>query len=151
MTALPLSVMPFFGKTLPSNFNDIFYHNLIMVKNWYISFKALYRNTAIPLICAIDRPKETQEKPKISRFRAFQIDLGRWVPVVFAVTLALITRSLWLFGESGLYGSEVSVEVMVLSGTTKLLETRLRIKGKRGKITEYRRFLVHIPWVIAKD
>lgn len=42
---------------------------------------------------------------------------------------------------------------MVLKGTTRLLETRLRIKikGKRGKITEYRRFLVHIPSKIAKD
>ena len=40
---------------------------------------------------------------------------------------------------------------MVLKGTTRLLETRLRIKGKRGKITEYRRFLIHIPSKIAKD
>jgi len=27
----------------------------------------------------------------------------------------------------------------------------LKIKGRRGKITEYRRFLVHIPSKIAKD
>jgi len=40
---------------------------------------------------------------------------------------------------------------MVLSGMTRLLEARLRIKGKRGKITEYRRVLVHIPSKIAVD
>jgi len=38
---------------------------------------------------------------------------------------------------------------MVLKGTTRLLETRLRIKGKRGKITEYTRFLIHIPSAMA--
>ncbi|MDH5362428.1 MAG: hypothetical protein OEY99_02135 [Aigarchaeota archaeon] len=38
-----------------------------------------------------------------------------------------------------------------MSGTTRLLETRLRIKGKRGKITEYERFLIHIPSKIARD
>lgn len=27
----------------------------------------------------------------------------------------------------------------------------MRIKGKRGKITEYRRFLIHIPSKIAED
>jgi len=31
------------------------------------------------------------------------------------------------------------------------LETRLRIKGKRGKVTEYRRFLIHVPSKIAAD
>jgi len=31
------------------------------------------------------------------------------------------------------------------------LETRMRIKGERGKIAEYRRFLIHIPSTIAKD
>ena len=40
---------------------------------------------------------------------------------------------------------------MVLKGTTRLWESRLRIKGKRGKIKEYRRFLIHVPSVIAKD
>jgi len=40
---------------------------------------------------------------------------------------------------------------MVLSGTTKLLKTRMRVKGKGGKIAEYRRFLVHIPSKIAGD
>jgi len=40
---------------------------------------------------------------------------------------------------------------MALKGTTRLLETRLKIKGKTGKITEYRRVLVHIPSKIAKD
>ena len=56
-----------------------------------------------------------------------------------------------MFGESGLYGSQVSVEVMVLRGTTRLLETRLKIKGKRGKVTEYTRFLIHIPSAMARD
>jgi len=27
----------------------------------------------------------------------------------------------------------------------------LKIKGKRGKITEYKRFLIHIPSAMAKD
>jgi len=40
---------------------------------------------------------------------------------------------------------------MVLKGTTRLLETRLRIKGKRGEITEYSRFLFHVPSKIARD
>jgi len=40
---------------------------------------------------------------------------------------------------------------MVLKGTARLLETRLRIKGKRGKITEYKRFLTHIPSAMARD
>ncbi|MFB0568788.1 MAG: hypothetical protein ACETV0_04160 [Nitrososphaeria archaeon] len=40
---------------------------------------------------------------------------------------------------------------MVLKGTTRLLETRLKIKGKRGKITEYRRFLIHVPSAMARD
>ena len=40
---------------------------------------------------------------------------------------------------------------MVLKGTRRLLETRLRIKGKRGKITEYKRFLIHVPSAMAKD
>jgi len=40
---------------------------------------------------------------------------------------------------------------MVLKGTTRLLESRLRIKGKRGKITEYTRFLFHVPSKICKD
>jgi len=40
---------------------------------------------------------------------------------------------------------------MVLKGTTRLLETRLKIKGKRGKITEYKRFLIHIPSAMATD
>lgn len=29
--------------------------------------------------------------------------------------------------------------------------SKTRIKGKRGKVTEYERFLVHIPSKIAKD
>jgi len=40
---------------------------------------------------------------------------------------------------------------MVLKGTTRLLETRLRIKGKKSKITEYTRFLIHVPSKIARD
>jgi len=40
---------------------------------------------------------------------------------------------------------------MVLKGTTRLLETRLKIKGKRGKVTEYTRSLIHIPSSMAKD
>ena len=45
----------------------------------------------------------------------------------------------------------MSAALMVLTGTTRLLETRLKIKGKGGKVTEYRRFLVHVPSVIARD
>jgi len=45
----------------------------------------------------------------------------------------------------------MSAALMVLKGTTRLLETRLRIKGKRGKVTEYTRFLIHIPSAMARD
>lgn len=40
---------------------------------------------------------------------------------------------------------------MVLKGTTKLLPSTSKIKGKRGKIRKYERFLIHIPSSIAKD
>ena len=42
-------------------------------------------------------------------------------------------------------------EVMVLKGSTKLLVSKIKIKGKRGKIKEYERFLIHIPSKIARD
>ena len=40
---------------------------------------------------------------------------------------------------------------MVLKGTTKLLVSRTKGKGKRGKVKKYERFLIHIPSGIAKD
>lgn len=40
---------------------------------------------------------------------------------------------------------------MVLKGTTKLLVSRTKVKGKQGKIAKYERFLIHIPSSIAKD
>jgi len=40
---------------------------------------------------------------------------------------------------------------MVLRGTTRLLRSTLKIKGKRGKVTEYERFLIHISSAMARD
>ncbi len=40
---------------------------------------------------------------------------------------------------------------MGLRGTTRLLMSRTKIKGKKGKARTYERFLVHIPSAIAKD
>jgi len=40
---------------------------------------------------------------------------------------------------------------MVLKGTTKLLVSRTKIKGKRGKVKKYEKFLIHIPSKIAGD
>lgn len=40
---------------------------------------------------------------------------------------------------------------MVLKGSTKLLVSKIKIKGKRGKIKEYERFLIQIPSKIARD
>lgn len=40
---------------------------------------------------------------------------------------------------------------MVLKGTTKLLVSGTKIKDKRGKVTRYERFLIHIPSKIAGD
>ena len=71
--------------------------------------------------------------------------VGRF-PVVSAVTLALLTMSLWLFGESALYGTNACAWIMVLEGTTRLLRST-----SKGKAREYERFLIHIPSRMAAD
>ena len=49
------------------------------------------------------------------------------------------------------YWASLITVLMVLSGTTKLVVSSLKIKGKRGKVTVYTRFLIHIPSAMARD
>jgi len=50
-----------------------------------------------------------------------------------------------------LYQASNIAAPIALKRTTRLLETRLKIKGKRGKVTECQRFLIHIPSAMAGD